>query len=432
MDENRACGILLHPTSLPGKFGMGDLGPQAYRFADFLVDTGHSYWQILPLGHISYGNSPYMCFSAFGGNPYLISPEKLLQEGMLDATHLENVPAFPADRVDYGMAISYKMSLLKKSFRIFQQKCAPKPPDDYYSFCEGNAFWLEDYALFAALKDAHGGVEWMKWEEGAAQRDPDALVSWRNRLAEQVQFWKYVQYQFFKQWTELKHSCHQRGLRVIGDVPVYVAQDSAEVWSHRDLFHLDETGNPLVVAGVPPDYFSSKGQRWGNPIYRWKVMAERGFRWWIDRFRMNFALADMVRLDHFRGFEAYWEIPASEPTAVNGRWVEGPGIALFQAVKNALGDMAMIAEDLGIITPEVDKLRDDLGYPGMRILQMAFGNDPKAAEYRPHNHIRNSVVYTATHDHNTTVGWFTARPGSQTTQPREEVEKERRYAMECK
>jgi len=429
VDQARASGILLHPTSLPGPFGIGDLGQEAYKFVDFLADTGQSLWQILPLGHISYGNSPYMCFSAFGGNPYLVSLEKLVDEGLLDQTDIENPPDFPKNRVDYGWAINYKISLLAKSFEKFKEKSSTRYPEDFYTFTETNAFWLEDYALFTSLKEAHSGQVWTKWEEGASTRQLDALVQWRNKLADNMQFWKYVQYQFFKQWLALKSHCHERGIRVIGDIPVYVAHDSAEVWAHRKQFHLDQQGNPQVVAGVPPDYFSATGQRWGNPIYRWDMMAQRGYRWWTDRFRTNFSLVDMVRLDHFRGFQAYWEIPATEPTAVKGRWVKGPGIALFNALKSALGDVQMIAEDLGIITPEVDNLREQLGFPGMRILQMAFGSDPKAPEYRLHNHIVNSAVYTATHDHNTTVGWFTGEPGTQTTQTRDEVKKEREYAL---
>jgi len=429
MDEKRTCGILLHPTSLPGKFGIGDIGPQAYRFVDFMVETGQSHWQILPLGHTGYGNSPYMCLSTFGGNPYLISLEKLVDDGLLDVADIDNPPDFPRNRVDYGQAISYKMPLLAKSLEKFKEKSSTKYPDDFYIFSETNAFWLEDYALFMSLKEAHDGRVWTEWEEGAANRDLDALVQWRNRLADNIQFWKYLQYIFFEQWLALKTYCHAKGIRIIGDVPVYVAHDSAEVWAHRKQFHLDEQGNPLVVAGVPPDYFSATGQRWGNPIYRWDMMAKKGYRWWTDRFRTNFTLVDVVRLDHFRGFQAYWEIPATEPTAVRGRWVKGPAIALFNAVKEVLGDVPMIAEDLGIITPEVDNLREQFGFPGMRILQMAFGSDPKAGEYRPHNHIANCVVYTATHDHNTTVGWFTAEPGTQTTQTAEEVRKEREYAL---
>ncbi|MFC1871823.1 4-alpha-glucanotransferase [Chloroflexota bacterium] len=429
MDLPRASGILLHPISLPGPFGIGDLGPEAYKFVDFLVSTDQRLWQILPLGHTSYGNSPYMCLSAFGGNPYLISLERLVDDGLLDSTDILNPPDFPNNRVDYGRAINYKMSLLVKSFEKFKEQNSTKYLEDFYTFSETNAFWLEDYALFTSLKEAHNGQVWTKWEEGTSTRQLDALVQWRNKLADNIQFWKYVQYQFFKQWLNLKSYCNEKGIRIIGDVPIYVAHDSAEVWAHRKQFHLDEQGNPIVVGGVPPDYFSATGQRWGNPIYQWDMMAQRGYRWWIDRFRTNFTLVDMVRLDHFRGYQAYWEIPETEPTAVKGRWVKGPAIALFNAVKEALGDVQMIAEDLGVITPEVDNLREQVGFPGMRILQMAFGSDAKAPDYRPHNHIANCAVYTATHDHNTTVGWFTTEPGTQTTQTADEVKKEREYAL---
>ncbi len=429
MKGERECGALLHPTSLPGRYGIGDLGEAAYRFVRFLKDTNHRYWQILPLGHISFGNSPYNCISAFGGNPYLISPEKLVEEGLLSSSDLNSIPPFPCDRVDYGSALDYKMKLMHRSYENFRSEYDPKYPDDYTEFCENNSFWLDDYAMFVSLKDAHRGVEWMKWEKELVKRDAGTLMSVRERMSEEIMFWKYVQYQFFKQWDALREFCRSCDIRIIGDLPVYVAQDSAEVWAHRELFHLDEQGYPKVVSGVPPDYFSATGQRWGNPIYRWNVMSGNGFEWWVDRFRMNFKIADIVRLDHFRGFEAYWEIPASESTAVKGRWVKGPGKKLFDAVKGSLGDLDMIAEDLGVITPEVDRLREELGHPGMRVLQMAFGNDPKASEYRPHNHIENCVVYTAGHDHNTTVGWFNAEPGSQSTQSKQEIESERRYVL---
>ena len=422
MFAKRVSGILLHPTSLPSNFGIGDLGKSAYNFVDFLKETGQSLWQVLPLGHISFGNSPYMCLSAFAGNPYMISPQKLVDDGYLDLPDIGQLPDFPSHRVDYGLVIDYKMNLFKKSFNKFKETTHPS---DYYIFCEENSFWLEDYALFVSLKYVHDLQPWPMWKDGSAKRDPERLVYWRKQLAEDIDFWKFVQYLFFKQWNDLKQYCEQKGISIIGDIPVYVAHDSAEVWANSDLFFLNDDGNPLVVSGVPPDYFSSTGQRWGNPIYCWEKMEERGFLWWIDRLKINFSMLDIVRLDHFRGFEAYWEISAEEPTAENGRWVKGPGIKLFDAVHNALDDVKMIAEDLGVITEEVDALRDELGYPGMRILQMAFGTDPKASEYRPHNHIHNCAVYTASHDHNTTVGWFTAEPGSQSTQSVAEIEAER-------
>lgn len=422
---SRSSGILLHPTSLPGRFGIGDLGEEAYRFVDFLVRSGQSLWQVLPLGPTGYGNSPYMSFSAFAGNPLLISLERLVEEELLASADLENAPSFPGDRVDYGMVGLFKWLLLLKSFQRFTSGSYSAHQDEYESFCGEHAFWLEDYALFMALKEAHAGDVWARWEASAARRDPDAFGGWRRKLSDKVHFQKYVQYLFFKQWGSLKTYCQEHGIQIMGDMPIYVARDSADVWVHRHLFQLDGSGSPTVVAGVPPDYFSAIGQRWGNPIYRWDVMAQSGYQWWIDRFRINLSLLDIIRLDHFRGFEAYWEIPAAEQAAINGRWVKGPGDLFFEAMRKALGDLPVIAEDLGVITPEVDALRDQFGLPGMRVLQMAFGNDPKAQEYRPENHIQNCVVYTATHDHNTTVGWFTAEPGKETTQTKEEVEEER-------
>lgn len=429
MHLERASGIVLHPTSLPSSFGVGDLGRGAYAFIDFLVDAGQSLWQTLPLGPTGFGNSPYMSLSAFAGNGLLISLERLVDEGLLDAEDLRNPPRFPKHHVDYRRVMTFKGRLLAQAFSKFRKKYATHFPDEFYAFCEHNAFWLEDYALFSALKGAHGGRVWTGWEDGASTRDTDALVGWRNRLADEVQYCKFVQYEFFRQWTSLKAYCNDRGVRIIGDVPVYVAHDSAEVWANRDLFELDGEGNPRVVAGVPPDYFSATGQRWGNPVYRWDVMAQSDYHWWVDRFRAGLSLADVVRLDHFRGFEAYWEISATETNAVNGRWIKGPGIQLFNAVKAGLGELSMIAEDLGVITPEVEALRNQLDLPGMRILQMAFGSDPKARQYLPHNHVSQCVVYTATHDHNTTVGWFTAPPGTQTTQSPREVAEERRHAL---
>ncbi len=433
MLQERQSGILLHPTSLPGPYGIGDLGPQAYRFADFLAETGQSLWQVLPLGPTGYGNSPYMSFSVFGGNPLLISPDILTGEGLLEPSEIETAPEEHSGRIRYEEIIEPKFRMLDKAYRRFHRNAAGNPPSEFTAFMEQNRFWLEDYALFMALKEAHGGRTWSEWDGDAMRRVPGALRRCGRELDGRIEFQRFLQYAFFRQWNALKEYCHEKGIHIIGDIPIYVAYDSADVWGNRELFHLDDEGKPLVVAGVPPDYFSATGQRWGNPIYRWDLMAERGFRWWIDRFRTNFTLADIVRLDHFRGYEAYWEIPAAEETAVNGRWVEGPGTELFDMVRESLEALGIgfdvIAEDLGVITPEVDRLRDDLGFPGMRILQMGFGNDPKAAEYRPHNFIRNCVVYTATHDHNTTVGWFTAEPGTQSTQSREEIESERSFAV---
>lgn len=429
MEIARANGVLLHPTSLPGPWGIGDLGPQADCFADFLVAAGQSWWQLLPLGPTGYGNSPYMCFSALAGNSLLVSPERLVEDGLLSADELERHAPLPADRVDFPGAIKLKRELLARSFETFQSSAPRAHREGLLSFVERHAVWLEDYALFMAIKESHRGQAWTRWEPELVSRKPQALQDASRRLRSRVEFHRYVQYVFFHQWHLLRESCHRRGIRIIGDLPIYVAHDSADVWAHPELFYLDEAGHPRVVAGVPPDYFSATGQRWGNPIYRWEERAKSGFGWWIERFRANLALVDLVRLDHFRGFEAYWEIPANETHATHGRWVKGPGAKFFAAPKSTLGTLPVIAEDLGVITPEVEALRDEFALPGMNILQMAFGGDPKAASYRPHNHRQHCVVYTATHDHNTTVGWFTAEPGRETTQSRAEIDAERALAL---
>lgn len=429
MEPARASGVLLHPTSLPGRWGIGDLGSEAIRFADFLASAGQSWWQILPLGPTGYGNSPYMCFSAFAGNPLLVSPERLVDDGLLAADELRGQPAQPADSVDFPGVIKLKRELLARSFETFKSSPPRVHQEGLRAFIERNAEWLEDYALFMALKEAHRGWAWTRWEPALVSREPQALQEASRRLHSRVEFHRYVQYVFFQQWQALREACRRRGIRIIGDLPIYVAHDSAEVWSHPELFYLDEQGRPRVVAGVPPDYFSATGQRWGNPIYRWDQRARSGFSWWVARFRANLALVDFLRLDHFRGFEAYWEIPASETDATHGRWVKGPGADLFRALQTALGALPVIAEDLGVITPEVEALRDAFMLPGMKILQMAFGGDPKATSYRPHNHPWNCVVYTATHDHNTTVGWFTVDAGHETTQSRAEIKAERELAL---
>ncbi len=429
MNIPRSSGILLHPTSLPGSWGVGDLGPEACHFIDFLSSAGQSWWQMLPLGPTGFGNSPYMCFSAFAGNPLLISPDQLVKEGLLESKALRNSPTFPSDHVRYSMVIKRKRQLLQQSYEKFQSEASATHRQDFLVFREKHAGWLEDFALFMALKEIHKGHAWTKWEENLMLRKTTALQRCSRQLRQRINFHRYVQYLFFQQWATLRHYAHSKGVRIIGDLPIYVAQDSSDVWSHPELFFLDEQGEPTVVAGVPPDYFCSTGQRWGNPIYRWDVRAQSGFQWWVDRFRANYALVDVIRLDHFRGFESYWEIPASENTAINGRWVKGPGRAFFNALTKALGPLTIIAEDLGVITPEVEALRDEFAFPGMKILQMAFGQDPKAHDYRPHHHIKNCVVYTATHDHNTTVGWFTTAPGKETTQTKEEIKAERNLSL---
>jgi 4-alpha-glucanotransferase len=409
VNDERASGVLLHPTSFPGPYGIGDLGGEAYRFVDFLEQTGQKRWQILPLAPTGHGASPYAAFSAFAGNPLLISPDLLLAEGLLGAEDLRDVPDFPTDMVDYNAVIAWKMALLRRSYEHFKSGNA-SVSGELASFEAENAGWLEDYALFMAVKAAHGGTGWNDWADGIALRRPRSLARWRTQAADDIRFQKYLQYLFFKQWLALKSYANAHGVRIVGDIPIFVAHDSADVWAHPDLFNLDAKGRQTVVAGVPPDYFSATGQYWGNPLYRWDVMARDGYAWWVERFRAAFRLYDMVRLDHFRGFAAYWEVPVNkEQTAANGRWVTGPGAPLFAAIRDALGDRPIIAEDLGLITPDVVALRDALGFPGMRVLQFAFGAEPNATDpYLPHNFERNAVVYTGTHDNDTTLGWYRA------------------------
>jgi len=429
MTSSRSSGILLHPTSLPGRFGIGDLGSEAYRFADFLADTKQRLWQVLPLGPIGYGNSAYQCHSVFAGNPLLISLDTLSDEGMLQAADLANVPHFPEHSVDFDAVRDFKCPLLQKSFQAFEEKASAGQRAEFESFCNDKALWLDGFALYTALKGAHGLQAWNTWEDDIKLRRPTAVKRWRRKLAREIRYRKYQQFQFFKQWTRLKKYCNDRGIRLFGDMPIYVSLDSDTVWLHPELFYLDENGRPTVVAGVPPDYFSATGQLWGNPIYRWDLMDKDGYAWWIERIQATLSLVDIVRLDHFRGFAKYWEIPGGDTTARNGRWVPGPGAALFQAILKALGNVPIIAEDLGVITPEVDALRERFGFPGMRVLQFAFGSDHKADDYRPHNYPRNCVVYTGTHDNNTTIGWFKEEVVGDTTQSREIRESERRLAL---
>ncbi len=421
----RRSGILLHPTSLPGRFGIGDLGADSYHFADTLAEAGQRLWQVLPLNPTGYGDSPYRTVSAFAGNPLLISPETLAEGGLLEHSDLAATPAFPERRVDYGQIIAYKMTLLRVSFDRFQSHPPAGLRSDFEDFCRQHASWLAGYSLFMAIKDAHHGAAWNTWEEGARRRQPPALETWHQRLRREVQSYQYQQYLFWKQWRQLQDYCHELGIHIVGDMPIYVDLDSADVWQHQELFFLDPSGRPASVAGVPPDYFSKTGQLWGNPLYRWELMAQDGYAWWVERFRTSLAMVDILRLDHFRGFEKYWEVPANEKTAVNGHWVSGPGIALFEALTRALGDLPVIAEDLGYITPEVHALRDQSGFPGMRVLQFAFGGD--ATNYHlPHSYPRHCVAYTGTHDNDTALGWLTSVAEEGTGSPGEEA---KRFAL---
>ncbi len=417
----RRSGILLHPTSLPGRFGIGDMGDAAFRFADFLAWAGQTYWQVLPLSPTGYGDSPYQGLSAFAGNPMLISPEKLMEQGDLNPADLETLPSFNPASVDFGLVIRFKTNLLDRAFSRFQQSGSSVRQQAFRSFCRDEAHWLDDFALFMALKEAHELRPWREWGPELARRQPEALALAREHLADKIERAKYQQWQFFQQWLALKRYANEHGLAIIGDLPLYVSEDSADVWANPQLFQFDNNLRLKMVAGVPPDYFSETGQLWGNPIYRWRDMARNGYAWWIERFRMAFTQADVVRIDHFRGFYNYWEVPAGEPTAVKGRWVRGSGASLFRAITRALGDVAIIAEDLGDFDPKsragVDALQAEFGYPGMKVLQFAFGdgrNDP----FLPHTYPHNTVVYTGTHDNDTTVGWYQATS----------TEKERDYA----
>ncbi|MCA9898039.1 MAG: 4-alpha-glucanotransferase [Anaerolineales bacterium] len=409
MRFERAAGILLHPTSFPGRYGIGDFGDAAYQFVDFLAASKQSLWQILPLGPTGYGDSPYQSFSAFAGNPLLISPDRLVREGYLPVTAVSRIPHFPQHAVDFGPVIEYKTALLQQAHEHFLAHGSDAQKAAYQQFCTEQSSWLDDFALFMALKNHHvdheGGV-WNTWPREIALREPEAMASWGTKLAHEVDRHKFLQFLFFQQWLSLKAYANERGIQIVGDIPIFVAFDSADVWANPELFYLDETGAPTVIAGVPPDYFSETGQRWGNPLYRWDKMADNGYKWWATRLQMCFTQADIVRIDHFRGFDAYWEIPADEPTAVIGQWVKGPGQAFFQAMRDQLGELPLIAEDLGVITPDVVALRDAFDFPGMKILQFAFGGE-RNSDFLPHHfNTPNCVVYTGTHDNDTVVGWY--------------------------
>jgi 4-alpha-glucanotransferase len=412
MSLPRTAGLLLHPTSLPGPYGIGDVGPSAHAWLDALAEAGIRTWQVLPLGPTGFGDSPYQCFSAFAGNPWLVSPEALAADGLVGSRDLEAHPRFSDDAVEFGPVIEWKLSLLDRAHAGFRAKAPRALTDAYEAFREESAGWLEDFALFMALKEAHGGAPWVEWDAPLARREPAALAATRTRLATSVDAQVFRQFVFHRQWQALRARARTHGIRVVGDVPIFVAHDSADVWAHPDLFELLPDGRPRVVAGVPPDYFSATGQLWGNPLYRWDAIAVDGYRWWIERVRAILALVDVARLDHFRGFVDYWEVPGDAPTAETGRWVAGPGEPLFAALRTALGGLPLIAEDLGEITPDVLDFRDRLGLPGMKILQFAFakgGRDP----FLPHRYPRNCVVYTGTHDNDTARGWYATAPEEQ-------------------
>jgi len=407
MPFSRSSGILLHPTSLPSRFGIGDLGPEARRFVDFLEGSKQRLWQVLPLGPTGFGDSPYMCFSAMAGNPLLISLELLADRGFLDESDLASLPVYP-ESVDFGRVIREKIPLLKKAWMAFQAKAGTEERAGFEAFTEAAAHWLDDFALFMALKEHYQGKPWVQWTKPLIKRKPDALKRARRKHAQAMGFHRFLQYEFHRQISALKDYANQRKVKIIGDLPIYVAHDSAEVWAQPEFFDIDpESGRPRTVAGVPPDYFSATGQLWGNPLYDWDRMRQDGYEWWVKRFQVLLGYVDAVRIDHFRGFEAYWQVRYGEATAINGEWVPGPGEDLFRRLYERLGDLPVIAEDLGVITPAVEALRDAFDLPGMKILQFAFGGEDDNP-YLPHNYPENCVVYTGTHDNDTTLGWFQA------------------------
>ena len=429
MPFHRASGVLLHPTSLPARFGIGDLGPAAFEFIDFLASAGQRLWQVLPLGPTGYGDSPYQSFSAFAGNPLLISVERLIEDGLLRESEADSHQSFQPGNVDFPAVIAHRRALWPRMLERFEAAGSTPMRDRFDRFCSAHAHWLDDFALFMAVKEAHDQTAWTAWEPDIARRDPSAIARWSIRGAREIRLHKLTQFVFFEQWQRVREACHARSIQIMGDLPIFVAHDSADVWARRELFRLDPDGRPTVVAGVPPDYFSATGQLWGNPHYRWDVLQQTGYAWWIERFRALFTLVDRVRIDHFRGFEASWEVPGDATTAMRGEWVKGPGAALFEAVQAAMKTdrLPFVAENLGVITPEVEAMRERLGFPGMAILQFAFGKDPQAPQFKPHNYQRHLVVYTGTHDNDTTAGWWSGASGD-STRSDDDIEKERELA----
>lgn len=403
MEFERSAGVLLHPTSLPGKYGIGSLGKSALEFVDFLVASGQKLWQMFPLGPTGYGNSPYQCFSAFAGNPLLIDLDDLVERGLLEDSDLAGIPNLPAERVDYPRVIAYKIPLLQKAaFALARSADVKKLPR---KFSDDNSGWLDDYALFMALKEKFGGGGWSGWDSDIRQREPEAIAKYRDLLSGEIEMHKALQFLFFRQWERVKKYANDNGIKIIGDIPIFVAFDSADAWANPELFEFDEDLKPIRVAGVPPDYFCATGQLWGNPLYDWEYSLKTSFAWWIERFKACLNMSDIIRIDHFRGFISCWSVPAADATAEHGTWEPALGEELFKAVADALGDLPIIAEDLGFIIQEVDELRDSNGFPGMKILSFAFDSS-EDSDFLPHNYVSNSVVYTGTHDNDTGLGWY--------------------------
>jgi len=408
----RRAGLLLHPTSLPGRFPIGDLGPEAERFLSWAAQAGQSSWQVLPLVPPGRMGSPYDGRSAFAGSPLLISPERMVEEGWLTPAELRNAPRGGA-QVDYPKAAQWKERLLRIAWQHFDHRASATARTEFHAFVEHpeQVPWLEDWALYAALDRKHRGTPWLQWDNELARRRPGAVSRARRELREEIAFHRFEQFVFFRQWERIRQRAAELDIEIVGDLPIYVALDGADVWAHSRLFQLDPVGRPKAVAGVPPDYFSRNGQRWGNPLYRWERMRDDGYAWWVARMRLNLKCADRVRVDHFRGFASYWAVPAAQKTAVRGEWCTGPGLDVFRAMEGALGPLPILAEDLGVITPEVERLLEATGYPGMRVLQFAFGNHD--SHHLPHRHVANAVAYTGTHDNDTTKGWFSRLPAAE-------------------
>ncbi|BFL11107.1 4-alpha-glucanotransferase [[Clostridium] hylemonae] len=410
-EQKRISGILLHPTSLPSPYGIGDLGAEAYEFVDFLERAGQHIWQMLPLTHTGYGDSPYQSFSAFAGQPLLISPAHLKELDLVQGYEILHCPVRDDEHIDYGVIIPWKQRIFKNAYRRFltsaYQDSHRELITSYTAFCAQNAGWLEDYALFMACKDAHGGVSWLEWEDDIRCPSPEYKTQLKEDFEKECGFYQFLQFLFFEEWAKLKAYANRHEIQIIGDLPIFVSMDSADVWANQHLFQLDSRGYPVKVAGVPPDYFSETGQLWGNPLYHWNAHEEDGFAWWISRMRHQLSLLDIVRIDHFRGFEAYWSVPYGEENAVHGEWVKAPGRELFRAVEDALGSgLPIIAEDLGVITPEVKALRDEFHFPGMKVLQFAF-EGTQENDFLPHQFTTTRCAcYTGTHDNDTTLGWY--------------------------
>lgn len=424
----RASGILLHPTSLPGEFGIGDLGGEAFRFVDFLVETGQTYWQILPLGPTGFGDSPYQCFSAFAGNPLLISPEKLIEDGLITDEAFADKPDFADHKVEYGDVYNWKNQLLPQAYEGFHHITSVDLRGKFETFCQENEFWLDDYALYRSIKATQAQRPWYAWPDTLRLRECSAVETAKEQLYEKIQAEKFYQFLFFRQWFAVKEYANRQGIEIIGDIPIFVALDSSDVWCNQDKFKINADGSAKVVAGVPPDYFSKTGQLWGNPIYDWDAMRRDEFRWWVARVHSTLQTVNVVRIDHFRGFAASWEVPGGDKTAENGRWVDVPGKELFTVLQTSLGELPVIAEDLGVITPDVEALRDGFGFPGMRILQFAFGGDADNNDL-PHNYVKNCVAYTGTHDNDTTVGWFHSQAGAGSTRDETAISREHDYGL---